>query len=196
MGFLFGRRALNDDELREELFAAAASGDSRALGKVLERELPRVVELFPRWSVIPESVRSDPDNLKFWAQGLIAVASMGVSLGERSMMDRLMPPGGNQLTQWQDALVAAEAEAGKGNYASAIARLERALAESEGMVGSGRDDLLPKTYGLLGTLCYHAGRMSDARKWTVKAKEFCDTIGDREGSEIYAKNLAVLDNRR
>jgi hypothetical protein len=61
------------------------------------------------------------------------------------------------------------------------------------VTGSGVDDLLPKTYELLGTLHYRAGNRDQAHEFTLKAKVYCERIGEHEGAEIYARNLNIID---
>ena len=59
-----------------------------------------------------------------------------------------------------------------------------------------RDEVLPRlaaTCGLLGMLHYRAGDRGQAREWTLKARERCERMGDREGADIYAKNLSVIE---
>lgn len=194
MGFFdLRRKQLTDDELRSRLFDAAERSDMAELKTLLTQHKARVDALFPGWTTLPPSVRSEPSMTRWWAQGIIAVASMAAELGDASMLTRLVgPPQDNFLIQWQEAFVAAEAAAAAGDYLGAIAGLEPFVDEARGMTGSGPDHLLPKTYGLLGMLYYRNGNDDDAREWTLKARDYCERIGDREGVNIYTNNLAVL----
>ena len=125
---------------------------------------------------------------------MIGVASAAAAMGEGSLMARLQgPPKENILILWQEAFVAAEADAARGDYDSAIRRLEQTLEKVGGLTGPGIDHLLPKTLGLLGTLHYRAGDRDQAHEFTLKAKAYCERIGDREGAEIYARNLTTID---
>jgi hypothetical protein len=192
----FNRRAktLTDDELRDTLFDAATGSNAQGLEKLLRSHMPRVVALFPTWTTLPPSVRSDPSRMKWWAEGMIGVASAATALGDGSLMGQLQgPPEQNILIQWQESLLAAEADAKNGNYSSAIRRLEQVLEEVDGLTGHGVDHLLPRTYGLLGTLHYRAGHLDEAHHFIVMAKDYCERIGDQEGTEIYARNLSVID---
>ena len=103
------------------------------------------------------------------------------------------PPEKNILILWQEAFVAAEAEAAGGDYDLAIGRLDQTLEKVGGLTGPAIDHLLPKTLGLLGTLHYRAGNREEAHKFTLKAKVYCERIGDREGAEIYAVTLRTID---
>jgi len=90
MGFFsFRREPVADDDLRDALFAAAAASDTRALKKLVSRHLNRVVELFPTWKTLPPAVLADPSRTKFWAEGVIGVASAVAELGDASLFRQL-----------------------------------------------------------------------------------------------------------
>ncbi len=187
-------KTLTDDELRDTLFDAAAVANVHGLRKLVKSHMPRVIALFPTWTTVPPTVRSDPSQTKWWAEGMIGVASAAAALGDGSLMARLQgPPEQNVLLQWQESLLAAEADAATGNYTSAITRLEHTLEEVAGSTGQGVDQLLPKTYGLLGTLHHRAGHRDQAHQYTVMAKDYCERVGDQEGTEIYARNLSIIN---
>ncbi|HET9360000.1 MAG TPA: hypothetical protein VFO58_09625 [Vicinamibacterales bacterium] len=195
MGF-FDRRAktLTDDELRDTLFDAATGSNPQDLQKLLESHMPRVIALFPTWTTLPPSVRSDPAQMTWWAEGMIGVASAATALGEGSLMAQIQgPPEQNILVQWRESLLASEADATNGDYSSAIRRLEQILEDVNGLKGQGVDQLLPQTYGLLGSVHYRAGHRDQARQFTLMAKDYCERMGDPEGTEIYARNLSIID---
>jgi hypothetical protein len=192
--FDFRSRKLDDHELRDTLFNAVAESKPTALKKLLTSHRERVVALFPTWTKLPPFVRSEPARTKWWAEGMIGVASAAAELGEASLMAQLQgPPEENILIQWQDAFVAAEADAAAGEYNAGISRLEQMLEKARRVTGPAVDELLPKTYGLLGTLNYQAGNRDQAHELTLKAKAYCDRLGDHEGAEIYARNLKIID---
>jgi tetratricopeptide (TPR) repeat protein len=195
MGFFNLRpRKLADDDLRDALFNAVAAQDTQEFANLFSIHWERVIALFPVWTTLPPSVRSDPARTQWWSEGMIRIASTAARLGETSLMARLVGPlEENVIILWQKAFAAAAADAASGNYASAIRNLEDALEKAEGLTGTGVDDLLPKTYGLLGTLNYQAGNRDRARAFTLKAKAYCERIGDRQGVDIYASNLSVID---
>jgi len=195
MGFFnLHTKRLADDDLRDALFNAAAASNTPVLKKLLTSDLERIIALFPSWTMLPTSVQSDPTRMKWWAEGMIGVASAAAALGEGSLMAILQgPPEQNIIVLWQQAFLAAEADAAGGNYSSAIGRLEETLENAEGLTGTGVDDLLSKTYGLLGTLNYRAGNREKAHDFTLKAKAYCERIGDHEGVDIYARNLNTID---
>jgi hypothetical protein len=143
---------------------------------------------------LPASVAADPARTKWWAEGMIGVATAAAALGEGSLMASLQgPPEQNIIILWQEMFLAAETDAARGDYDAAIRKLEGALEKATGLTGSGVDHLLPKTYGLLGTLNYRAGNRDQAHEFTLKAKVYCERIGDHAGAEIYARNLSIID---
>jgi hypothetical protein len=192
--FSFRREGLSDDQLRTALFDAAASGDTRKVESLVSRHRERVAALFPSWTTVPAEVRSDPHRRKWWAEGAIGVAEAAARFGDNSMMARLLGrEGDNILIAWQNALRSALTDSTSGHYMSAIHILEDMLEQTRGLTGSGVDDLLPKTYGLLGTVYYLAGNRDTGRTYTVKAKEYCERIGDVEGVEVYSAHLRNID---
>jgi hypothetical protein len=192
--FNFSRETFSDDQLKTVLFDSVAVGNAREINRLVRGHRERVAVLFLTWTTLPEDVRSDPLRTKWWAEGAIGVAKAAAALGDNSLMAQLLGPREeNIIISWQNAFLAAEAEASSGNYASAIRLLEDMLERVKGVTGSGVDDLLPKTYGLLGTLYYRAGDATVARSYTVKAKEYCERIGDDEGVKTYTSNLRTID---
>jgi tetratricopeptide (TPR) repeat protein len=196
MRFLsFGKKELTDDQLRETLFDLVAAVKTRKLKKVISEHQPRLRTLFPTWTVVPSEVRRVPDRTTWWAEGMIGVASAAHQLGDGSLFALLQgEPRDNVLVLWREALITAQAEVDCQNYLEAIRILEEALNYADGLEGTGRDDYLPKHYGLLGTTYFLAGNRESARTYTVKAKNYCERIGDREGMAIYTGNLARIDS--
>ena len=113
MGFFsFRRGQLVDDELRERLFDAVAASDTDTVRKLTKRHRERVISLFPTWRTLPPAVRADPDQVKFWAEGLIGLASVAAESGDGSLMAQLQePPETNVVVSWQNAISAAQAAA-------------------------------------------------------------------------------------
>lgn len=183
-----------DDALRESLFDAVASANVQVVREMTARHAERIGQLFPTWTTLPASVRSDPARTRWWAEGMIGIASAAADLGDASLMARLQgPPETNEIVLWQQALLEAESDAARGDFGSGIRRVEQALERAEGLTGAGVDDLVPKSYGLLGTLHYRAGNRDAAREFTLQAKAYCERTGDRDGAQIYANNLNVID---
>jgi hypothetical protein len=193
--FSFSRKGLSDDLLRTALFDSVASGDTRNVETLVSRHRERVAALFPSWTTVPAEVRPDALRTKWWAEGALGVAKAAAQFGDSSMMARLLgPPGDNILIEWQDALRSALTDSTGGHYMSSIRILEGMIERTSGLKGSGVDGLLPKTYGLLGTVYYLAGHRDTGRTYTEKAKEYCERIGDVEGVEVYATHLRNINS--
>ena len=126
---------------------------------------------------------------------MIGVASAAAKLGDVSLFALLQgEPRDNMLVLWGEALITAQAEVDRQNHIEAIRILEEALKYADGITtGTARDEYLPKHYGLLGTAYFFAGNRESARTYTVKAKNYCERINDREGVAIYTSNLARID---
>jgi hypothetical protein len=192
--FSFGRERLSDDELRTALFGAVASGDTRKVESLVSQHKKRVTALFPSWTSLPRDVRSDLVRTRWWVDGALGVAQAAARFGNHSMMALLVgPPGDNIIISWQNALRSALTHSRSGNQLIAIHLLEDMLEQTKGLTGSAVDDLLPKVYGLLGTAYYLAGKRHRGRTYTVKAKKYCERIGDVEGVEVYSTHLCNVD---
>ena len=196
MSFLsFGKKELTDDELREALFDLLATGKTRKLKNLINAHKTGLRRLFPTWKVVPLDVRSVPDRTTWWAEGMIGVAAAAAELGDASLFALLQgEPRNNVLILWGAALVTAQAEVDRQNHVEAIHILEDALKYADGITGTGRDDYLPKHYGLLGHAYFLAGNRESARTYTVKARNYCERVNDREGVAIYTSNLARIDS--
>jgi hypothetical protein len=196
MNFLgFGKKDLTDDRLRERLFDLAADNKARALNNVIDEHRERIRVLFRSWTTLPPDVRSDPTMTRWWCEGMIHVAKIFHQAGDPSLLALLVgDPPENVLIRWGDALAAGQAEIHCGNHTKAIPILEDALKYAEGLTGTALDEILPKHYGLLGHAYFLAGNRESARTFTVKARNYCERIGDQEGVAIYTSNLAHIDS--
>ena len=102
--FSFRRPTLSDDELRDVLFDAVAASNARRVKRLAASHLERIIALFPGWTVLPPTVRSDPSQTKWWAEAVIAVASAVAALGNDSLIVQLQgKPEENVLVSWQSA---------------------------------------------------------------------------------------------
>jgi hypothetical protein len=165
----------------------------RRLQKLAAAEAGRLRRLFPSWRRMPVDVRSDPDQMKRWAAGLIAIAAAAAEAGDLSFMMLLRGnPDENPLDVWQRAFMAANAEMEE-HPAEAIRIMEAALKQADGLAGPDVESLWAKSYGLLGLAYYRTGNRESARTFTVKARNACSRIGDAEGVAIYTSNLTTID---
>lgn len=191
--FGFGRKPLTDEQLRDALFDAAAK-DERTLTKLWSVESDRIRRLFPTWSTLPPHIREDPARRKWWADGVVGVVTLALQAGDQTLLAALQgDPDSNVIVRWGRALGQARPAVGRHAPVEALKALEAILAETRGMTGPAVDDLLPKTYGVLGEAHFWSGDFHRARACTLLALERCRTIGDQEGIDVYARNLVQME---
>jgi tetratricopeptide (TPR) repeat protein len=154
MGLFDRFRRLSSEQLRERLFSA--SGDE--LVRLCQEHQKAVAEHFAAWQKVPDDVRSDPQRLAHYAQGLIGVAQcFAQALGDPSLLERLQGGASNPLAKWQRGLNEARVLLDTGRFAEAIPLLEAMLEAGEAMQGNGVDRLLPYTLEFLGEARFHSG---------------------------------------
>lgn len=190
MGFLdFFRRkgaspppTLSPDELRERLFAAAASGQQDTFAKLFSEYRAVIIEHFPAWQKVPEAVRGDPAALQGYAQGLIGTAQLGAALGEPSLLQRLSSgAAGNPLREWQEGLTVARQLLDDGRFAEAGERLVELEKAAASLKGSGVARLLPYTLEFLAEARFHSGDAAGAAEPLTRALALCKDADDVEG---------------
>ncbi|MFY9528973.1 MAG: hypothetical protein WAR24_08680, partial [Candidatus Acidiferrales bacterium] len=100
---------------------------------------------FREWRIVPEDIRNDAAALQNYADGLIAVATFFADeLGRPELLASLSgSQGENPLVKWQNTLAQAQESMDRLLYRPAAKSLEAALAEFEGLHGTGRDACLP-----------------------------------------------------
>ncbi|WAS92515.1 tetratricopeptide repeat protein [Nannocystis punicea] len=197
MGFfarLFGKRGAGTDDpeqLRRQLFDAAARGDLSRLGKLCGEHRQTVAAQFPAWQKVPEHLRSDPGALQSHVQSLVAIAQVfAQQLDDPSLFQRLMgTPGDNPLMRWQDALARAQGMIEALDFAAARGLLMHLLPDVERLQGSGADELLPITLGRIGECHFELGEAEQALPYMQQALARCEQTGDEDGVAIYLGNL-------
>jgi len=192
--FDFARTTLTDEELRDALFDAAAAKRARAVKRLWRAQPERVRALFQSWVKLPQAVRDDPARMKWWAEGVIGVASCASEEGDPTLLARLQgPPEHNIVSRWEVALLDARAGVDAGTCEGVITRLQALLVDVTGMTGSAVDDYLPKTYGLLGEAYYGRRELDKAGACTLLAAEASRAANDQAGLEAYSVNLARIE---
>jgi hypothetical protein len=183
---------MNTDQLREEIFSAVAANDGDTLVALCSRHRALILECFPDWVRMPGPIRTDPSARDRWAQGLITVARYFEATGDPALLDTLAG-GDNPLTRWRQGFARASQLSEAGEFAEAAALLLALLSELQGAAGPAVDDLRPKMYGLLGTVCFRLGDVAGARRHTAAALEDSRRASDREGVRVYTENLRVIE---
>ncbi|MDC0668369.1 tetratricopeptide repeat protein [Nannocystis radixulma] len=197
MGFfdrIFGRRSAGIDDpeqLRRQLFDAAARGDLSRLAGLCRANRQAVETHFPAWQKVPEHLRSDPAAMQSHVQVLVAIAQVfAQQLGDASLFQRLMgTPRDNPLMRWQDALRQAQERIDALEFTAARELLTGVLSEAEGLQGSGVDELLPITLGRIGECHFESGEAEQALPYMQQALALCEQAGDADGVRIYLGNL-------
>ena len=192
--FGFGRKPLTDEQLRDALFDAAAAKDEHTLTKLWSAESDRIRRLFLTWSTLPPHIREDPARRKWWADGVVGAATVALQAGDQTLLTALQgDPDANVIVRWARVLGQARASVGRHASVEALQELETILAETRGMTGPAVDDLLPKTFGVLGETHFWSGDLCRARACTLLALERCRIGGDQEGIDVYARNLVQME---
>jgi tetratricopeptide (TPR) repeat protein len=177
-------------DLRERLFATVESGDIAGLEELCREHRSEIVDAFPAWQRVPEDMRTDELLLQRYATGLIAVARLFADrLGDTSLIERLGSSDQNPLAKWDAELQAASEEMEHLRYADAGRRLEHVLDETNGLRGSGADQLRPITLGFLGECMFQQGNADAALPFYELALDAVRAIGDASGIAAYLDSL-------
>jgi tetratricopeptide (TPR) repeat protein len=182
---------IDPDDLRAQLFDAAASGDLKRVEQLCRAHRATVVADFPAWQKVPEATRGDQAALQRYGRGLVTVAQLFAErLGDVSLLERLIgQPQDNPLVRWQDQLGKAQALVDEMNYARAKTLLTDLLAEVRGLQGSGVERLLPITLGRIAACHFHAGEADEALRLFTEALALCERAADLEGVQAYLGSL-------
>jgi tetratricopeptide (TPR) repeat protein len=175
------------NQLRDLLFAARASGDRILLTRLCSTYQDRISGDFREWRIVPEDIRNDAAALQNYADGLIAVATFFADeLGRPELLASLSgSQGENPLVKWQNTLAQAQESMDRLLYRPAAKSLEAALAEFEGLHGTGRDACLPLTYGQLAECYFHSGEIQKSLLAAATALRLCTQQEDIDGILAY-----------
>jgi hypothetical protein len=81
---------MTPDQLRQELFDAAASGDQEHLCSLCQAHEKSIFEQGMIWSKVPPEIRSNPTLMKWYANGLKAIARFCADrLGKPELMEQV-----------------------------------------------------------------------------------------------------------
>lgn len=93
---------MTPERLRKELFDAAASGDDEKLTCLCQSHEKSIFEQGMIWSKLPAEIRSNPNLMRWYGNGLRAIATFCAErLGKPELMDQV---------KQMDALPGAEAK--------------------------------------------------------------------------------------
>ncbi|MBZ4402370.1 hypothetical protein [Myxococcus sp. AS-1-15] len=99
---LFGRvgrpAASSPEAVRDLLLEAVQSQDDAALIRLCAEHEALVLEHFPAWLTVPESVRKEPTQLQRYGQGLIGIAQCLAQTRNRpELLQRMMGAAADNL---------------------------------------------------------------------------------------------------
>lgn len=192
-----GRDATPPETVREELFDAVAADDDNVLRVLCEEHHDVIVENFPTWRTIPETVRGDADGIARYANGLIGVALAFEELGEHELLELLqgLRDQSNPILRWEEDFSAAREAMSSGAYKQAVGLLEGIAAEMSRLQGTAIEEYLPAVQGALGEAYYRLSHFDRAYEATFAAFAGCQDTGDLDGVICYCGNLAEICNR-
>ena len=183
-------------QVLRQLTDAVARGDGERFFSICRENAQVIFDNFHEWRVVPEEIRSQPEEIQKYFNALVETARLFEGSGYPQLMELLMPDEEeNPLTQWQDRFNRARQLAGAGEYESALAEAERLLEDltQSGASGPALTDLRAKLEGLRGECLFMLERYDEAREATTLALEECERNGDAEGVRIYRENLATIE---
>jgi tetratricopeptide (TPR) repeat protein len=191
------RDAASPEIVREALFDAVAADDDSVLRVLCEQHRDVILEYFPTWRTIPETVRDDADGIARYANGLIGVALAFEEQGEHQLLEMLqgMRDQSNPILRWEEDFTAAREAMSSGAYRRAVSLLENIATEMARLQGTAIDEYLPAVQGALGEAYYRLGRFDRAYESTFEAFTGCQDSGDLDGVICYCGNLAEICNR-
>jgi tetratricopeptide (TPR) repeat protein len=177
------------DTLRAELFQAAR--DPATLEPFCRTHAALIRQHFASWRKLPDEIRDQPEAMRAYVDGLVAVANFFEShLGDPSLHQALAgPPGSNPIERWDAILDQARQEMNELRYDEASARLTDLAIDIGRLKGSAVDAYLPVVFGSLGECHFQSGRADRAVEPTRQALALVRKSGDAEGILAYLGNL-------
>ncbi|QIS19445.1 hypothetical protein [Nocardia terpenica] len=184
---------MTPNDLRDRLMAAHRDGDRQKFDKLCRRHADTIVRVFNDWAVAPAEIRPDRRAVAAYIEALAAIAQALAALGHPEPMARLSPDGpANPIKRWHYAYTRAEQLHHAGEYTASSTELHALLADMQGTIGPGVDDIRTKVAGMLGTNALRLGRIDEAIVHTREALRRSHAAGDLEGVWIYTENLDTL----
>jgi len=189
----FRRSPAQPADLFEPILDAVEKNDMQRLANLCNEHRQEIHDSFATWKTVPEHIRRDRAAVQRYANGLMAIARIFEQAGDATLMAALTPPDAeNPVVQWVNDLRAAQELLDEGRHKEAAEFLNSMVSKYSGLVGSGADYYLPRTYGMLGLAYYRLSDREKAIEFTNKAKAACEAAEDKEGIEIYTRNLQML----
>ena len=181
----------DSETLRELLFTTILQNDTYKFADLCNRYASLIIRYFNDWRRVPQDIRQDPEEVNKWESGLIAIANTFMSAGHQELVASLEGTNeANPIIPMESSMCLSTVLSERGRYKESNEASVEILKTMEGCVGSAKDELRPKIYGLIGTNFFRINDLSKAREYTEIALFECKRTGDRQGIAIYTENLA------
>ena len=184
------------DKLRDALFEAVAEENHPLFVKLCKNNRTLIFDHFQAWQKVPETVRKSPAQIRWYGQGIRAVANYFAQRGEPGLLQRLTGlTDTNPMNRWRLDLTKAQALLAAQREDEAVRILEKLAQEVEHHQGSAVDEYAPKISGLLGLGYLQQGQYEKALKATQQAYLACQNQEDVEGIITYCGNLEEINRQ-
>ncbi len=183
---------MRPDLLREKLFSAIARGDEEQFTTLCQQQRALVLESFADWCRVPKESRDDKEAVDAWVRSLILIARYFAAMGYPELLERLTGDADNPITRWNRNFSEASQLADSGQYAASVGLLNEISRTWKAFPGAVWTECAPRSMAFWAQTHFHAGDVTEARRFTALALADCQRIDDREGMRIYTENLSLL----
>ncbi len=187
----FSKGAPPPDELRKQLFDAAAHGHAE-LVKLVSKYEKQVLEHALSWAHVPERYRG---ALDWYAQGMTALAKELARRGYPQLIERVSG-GDNPVVDWQRGLEYVRQCIQQGDFREGGRAAKAILERVQGLVGTAVDLHLPATYGMLSYCLFNAGEVEAAREPLEEAVTLFEKTDQHDGLVTALEQLYELQRYR
>ncbi|HMP04204.1 MAG TPA: hypothetical protein PKD86_09300 [Gemmatales bacterium] len=199
----FWRRDPTSEELRTQLFAALAQGDSHAADVLWFKHAAAIKRVFPEWFTVPNEIRRDEAAHAAYQAELAAATEFLAAKGEAQFRAMLpgqvsrqaepLAPDFDAERAWELAVQRAQQLIDDQDYQAAhdlLANLDPRVLAAEGY---GADTCRHRTWALLGVAAFRLGRKADAVRYTQDALDESRRVFDQASSERYVAQLNKIN---
>lgn len=191
-------RFKKQEKLPEDLLTQLLNSNSKDLPDLCKKHWSEIKSQFSVWSVVPVEYRNNAEKRNWYANGLINLAVCMNELGDSDCLEHLQ--GGNSdnhnpLDRIGELCEQANNLSDRGSHDEAIKLLNEILTTLSGLKGPGVDFYQPRVLGLIGMCHFRTGNKKGAELFTQQAYDFCISIRDEEGANIYGENLRILQSQ-
>lgn len=152
-------------DVLSQLQRAVARGDADALATLCNRHIDAILQAFPSWMIIPETLRGDHDRVEAYGTTLLEIANFFArTLGDPSLLRALNASSPQKPDEWSNKLAVIDAARQAGELTAALAKAEELISTLR-TVGSGPtfDVRLAAVRGRQGEINLQLGDKAQAR---------------------------------